>query len=152
MTFPNTPEEIERDSREREDSRKRLSEIMSTYNEIITELDARKEFLSEVAEIENADIAIDTISNISAVGSNTPQASTGRGAEEGNIEILSRLDTPKTIPAEIKEQKPEVLSLTDILANQPEEEAAVRQSKHIQSRNVEENGKKKKQNDGLETD
>ena len=50
MTFPDMPQEIERDSREREESRKRLSEIMSTYNETITEFDARKEFLSEVAK------------------------------------------------------------------------------------------------------
>ena len=36
MTFPNTPQEIERDSKEREESRRRLSEIMSTNNETIT--------------------------------------------------------------------------------------------------------------------
>ena len=68
MTFPNTPQEVERDSREREESRKRLSEIMSTYNKTVTEFDARKEFLSEEAKIQNADIAIDAICNLSTVG------------------------------------------------------------------------------------
>ena len=33
MTFPNTQQEIEKDSREREESRKRLSEIMNTHSE-----------------------------------------------------------------------------------------------------------------------
>ena len=114
MTFPNTPQEIETDSREKEESRKRLSEIMSTYNETITEFDARKEFLSEGAKIESADIAIDTISDLSAIGASTPRAS---AVEEGNVEILSRLETPRTIVNEIKEQKAEVQSLTDIIIN-----------------------------------
>ena len=92
MTFPNMPQEIERDSREREESRKRLSEIRSTYNETITEFDARKQFLSKVAKIESADIAIDAISDLSAIGASTPQAST---IEDGNVEILSRLDNPR---------------------------------------------------------
>ena len=105
MTFPNTLQEIRKDSREREESRKRLSEIMSTCSKTITEFDARKEFLSEMAKIENADIAIDTISNLSVVGSITPQTSDDRAVEEGNIEILSRLDTPRTIITETKEQK-----------------------------------------------
>ena len=117
MTFPNTPQEIEKDSREREESRKRVSEIMNTYSKIITEFDARKEFLSEVAKIENADIAIDTISNLTVVGSSTPQTCADRAVEEGNIKILSRLDTPRTIGAEKKEQKTEVSSMTDILIN-----------------------------------
>ena len=122
---------------------------MGTYNETITEFDVRKEFLSEVAKTESADIAIDAISDLSAVDVSTPRAS---AVEEGNIEILSRLDTPRTMAAETKEQKTEVPSLTDIIINQPEEEASVRRSKHIQSRNVEENSKKKKENDELKTD
>ena len=131
MTFPNTPPEIERYSREREESGKRLSEIMSTYNETIMEFNVRKEFPSEVAKIESIDIAIDAISDLSAVGVSKPRAS---AVEDGNIQIISRLDTPRTIAAEKKEQKTEVTSLTDIIINQPEEEAVVRRSKRILSR------------------
>ena len=104
MTFPNTPQEIRQDSSEREESRKRLLEIMNTYSKTITEFDARKEFLSEVAKIENADIAIDNISNLSVVDSSTPQTNADRAVEEDNIKILSRLYTPRTISAETKEQ------------------------------------------------
>ena len=96
-----------------------------------------------MAKFENADIAIDTISNLSVVGSSIPQTSADTAVEEGNIEIFLRLDTPRNIAGETKEQKTEVSSLTNILINQPEEEAAVRQSKCIQLRNVEEDSEKK---------
>ena len=105
MTFPNIPQEIEEQAREKEEAQKRLP--MSTYGDElleVSELSTRKELLGVMANV-RSDIAVDVVSNLSESGTSNKKAKEDIKStiKQGSVNILSRVDEAQTVKSKVEE-------------------------------------------------
>ena len=94
--FPITPQQIEEQAKVREEANRRLTLTMQPYDEEFSAVEARKELLNAIAKADD-DVAIDVISNINEVEMSKAKTDDDSNLNEGNVAILSRLDTVQNI-------------------------------------------------------
>ena len=94
--FPNTPQQIEEQAKVREEANRRLTLTMQPYDEEFSAVEARKELLNSIAKADD-DVAIDVLSNINEVEMSKAKTGDDSNLNEGNVAILSRLDTVQNI-------------------------------------------------------
>ena len=141
MSFLNILQEIEEQGKKRREAERRLSLTMEPYDQEFLAEDTRKELFSMIANAKS-DVAVDVISNLDEVGISDLKTDDKKvksqnvtrvnsTVKKSNVDILLRVDVPKTISAKMMEEKTTLPSITDIIASSPDGKVKVRRLKRI---------------------
>ena len=117
----------------REEANQGLTLAMQPYDEEFSAVEARKELLDAIVKADD-DVAIDVISNLNEVEMSKAKTDDDSNVKEGNVAILSRLDTAQYISARAEEKKLPLPPLTDIIASSLDGKVRGRRSKRIQEK------------------
>ena len=104
MSFPSTPEQIREQAKIREETDKRFSLAMQSYDEEFSIAEARRELLESIDK-EDSEFAAGVISNLLENEIKKIKVDNESNVDEGKIAIFSRTDTAKNIPPKKKGKK-----------------------------------------------